>query len=158
MSDNPYQSVTPEPSEGASVGHDTMEAAKSRVAGPAIALMVSGALSVAFGLWGLLTAILDMAGIYPTAEQKAEMQRQFDELPPDMEWVRGFSESMTGFQGSPLNLLLQLLGIGLAVLVIVGGLRMKALRSRGLAMAAAVVNLIPVLTCCCWAFPSAFGH
>ena len=64
-------------------------------------------------------------------------------------------ERIQALMGGGLGIVLGLFSLAVGVLIFVGALRMKNLTGYGLAMAAAVVAMIPCLSpCCCLGLPA----
>ena len=112
------------------------EAALRRVKAPAIALIVVGAIS-AVGLVGngALTLLTDAAAMQ---QQQAAMLDEYG---------LGFLVS-TGFTFGTTAL-----GVVASIVIILGGLKMRALEGYGLAMTASILALVPCLSCCCITLP-----
>jgi hypothetical protein len=116
----PYMGVGPPPA--------------SRVAGPAIALIVTGALGAALSLGDLILTVLLSAGLAAAAHQ------------PDALGGMMFQVAF-GIVGD-------LFRLAMAVLVILGALKMKNLENYGFAMAAAIIAMVPCISpCCCLGLP-----
>ena len=116
-------------------------AARQEVSGPAIFLMVVGGLSVANTLFNVVKLLT--AGRTPVVLPPELLNN------PDMAEYLPLIEKLIEFSTGPLAWLFTLLGLGLAVLILVGGLKMKNLENRSLAMASAIIALIPCFSCCC---------
>ncbi len=149
MSENPYQS------NGLSeqVMQPPAEQIKSRVFPPAIALIVCGALSVMGAVWGIISWSLAAAGVFPTAAQKAEQAEQMKKAFASNPELGEFFIQLQDLQGSPISLVLNIIGIALAAIVILGGIRLMSLKSYGLVLSAAIINMIPFFGCCCYGLP-----
>ncbi len=149
MSGNPYSTPT---GMFNSDGGNT-EYARSKVAAPAIALLVEGIIFVLLAIWGVVMAALSMAGLNPLVnsqrEQFEQMQQQNGAAPAGasefLETMMKMSETMQG----PLGLVLNLIPLTIAFVVIFGALRMKNLRSYSLALASAILGMIPCFSPCC---------
>jgi hypothetical protein len=102
--------------------------AASRVAGPSIALIVLGFLTIALQLLSILVNILQV-GIAGAAG------RHGDALP------------MLIF--GPVQIVISAIAIVGAIVIILGGMRMKNLENYGLAMTASILSLIPCFGPCC---------
>ena len=111
----------------------TREYALGRVAGPAIALIVTGALGVVANLAVIVlySVVIVMAlggwGQMPERQEAA--------------------------LGGGIMIALGLLGVLIAVLVIVGAVKMRRLKSYGLAMTAAIIAMLPCSGCCMLGLP-----
>ncbi|NVJ04264.1 hypothetical protein HUW63_03280 [Myxococcus sp. AM001] len=115
--------------------------AKEAVSLPAILLMVLSAITVLLGLVNVLQAF---GGADPAVEQMLEDPN----LP---EGARQFLAGMTTTSG---KLLLALPTLVLNSIVFFGALKMKNLQSYGLAMAAAIISVIPCCgPCACLGIP-----
>lgn len=145
MSSNPYSTPT---GMFNSDGGNT-EYARSKVAAPAIALLVEGIIFVLLAIWGVLMAALSLAGLNPLVnsqrEQFEQMQQQNGAASEFLETMMKMSETMQG----PLGLVLNLIPLTIAFVVIFGALRMKNLRSYSLALASAILGMIPCFSPCC---------
>jgi hypothetical protein len=104
---------------------------------PAIALIVMAGLGIAYYLFNL---VLILSG-YAT---------RFQQIPPDApEWVRSFIAGMHG----PMALLVTLMVMALNGFVLFGALKMLRLQSYGLAIAAAIIAMLPCQCCCVLGLP-----
>jgi hypothetical protein len=106
--------------------------AQQMVAGPAIALMVTAGLGITLGLLGLVLTLAGMA----TAPAMPGL---------DPEFVRYFRM----FAYGPIGISIKILGIAVSVFILFGALRMQKLSGHGLAMAAAIISMIPCFSPCC---------
>ena len=105
-----------------------------RVEGPAIALMVLGAINLLSSL-GVAAYVL-VIGL--TSIDKVQMGAIT---------VGELAGQLTGMACSGV------MSFAFAILLIVGGMKMKNLQSWGLAMAAAVVGMLPCTSCCVIGLP-----
>ncbi len=141
MSSNPY---------GNSMGGGTgnAEAARKKILGPAIALIVVGVLTIIYALYAGLSAALVLAGMNPMA---AAQEAQFDQMAQSgqsaeqIEMLRQFSTLMAG----PGGLVIAVLALFCGAIILLGAIRMKNLQSRGLAMTSAILGIIPCTSACC---------
>jgi hypothetical protein len=113
-------------------------AAESAVMGPAIAMMVIAGLDVAIGL---VDIILRIAGVGLYAATRAGKAGPGAPQQPDV------------FANAALGIPSDIVGICLAVLILVGALKMKNLSNYGLAMTACIVSILPCHSCCCLGIP-----
>ena len=104
--------------------------AADQVRGPAIFILVLAILDILMGLFGIAAAAFQFS--IPAMLHLPEQQGQFEQ-----QWSVLFS--------LPANCI----GIAISVVCLVGALRMMNLRSYGLAMASAILMMIPCGTCCC---------
>lgn len=127
-------------SSGYNVGADRAAAA-AKVNGPAIALMVTAGIGMLLQVINLLMTILGagagLAGLSGGGSGNPEMER------------------IQALMGGGLGVVLGLFSLAIGVLIFIGAMKMKNLTSYGLAMAAAIVAMIPCLSpCCCLGLPS----
>jgi hypothetical protein len=110
-------------------------AAAARVKGPAITLIVITALGI---LGQIISMVANLAG----------MRSMPQNLPPEAErWV--------GLMSGGLGVVATILTLAVGGLIIFGAMKMMALENYGLAMAAAIVAMIPCLSpCCCLGLPA----
>ena len=123
---------------GAGAGH------AARVAGPAIGLIVVGALNILGSLYFAAQGVMVM--VMPADQFQAEMQKQN----PNLQGQEMPFDPLAIMQGLGAGyLVIAVLALILSVVTILGGLKMKNLQSRGMAFVAAVVAMIPCLSPCC---------
>jgi GYF domain 2 len=107
--------------------------AQQLVNGPAIALMVTAGLGLALGLLGLVQVLSgmgstpDLPGLDPEVARLLRM-----------------------FTHGPVAIASNLIGMTVSVLIFLGALRMQKLTSHGLALAAAIIAMIPCFSPCCF--------
>ncbi len=108
---------------------DALAYASSRVAGPAIALLIVGTLSLAYQM---LETVMFLVGF-------------------SAPWLAEAAEMDLFFQTAPLVLILgaRFLWMILWILVIVGAVKMKRLENYAWAMTASIIALIPCICPCC---------
>jgi hypothetical protein len=109
-------------------------AVREQVATPAILLMVTGVLVVIAQLFSLVTRLTQGGGVPPQFYEE-------EALAP----LRGFVEASAG----PVGIFFALLSVALGGLIFFGGMKMKNLENHGLAMAAAIIAIIPCFSGCC---------
>ncbi len=107
--------------------------AASRVAAPAIAIMVVSGLAIAGGLLNMLLQLLGMgAGLFGRG---------------------GGDERIAQVMGSTIGVVITLVGLVLYAVAIVGAVKMKNLKSYGMSMASAVLVMLPCSCCCLFGLP-----
>jgi phage FluMu protein Com len=122
-SDNPYQSpVSPMYSLPGRADPFAMQ----RVSGPATALIVTAILGLIGNALSLAFILVVFSGALP--------------MPPNNDL-----DDFTGIG----NLIIAVIGLFGGVLILVGAMKMKKLESYGLAMAGAIVAMIPYISPCC---------
>lgn len=130
LSDFPELLPPPRPDDLPSLqvsGPTPSSPAASRVAGPAIALIVVGVLNAISGVVGL---ILSLTGSSLLA---------IDQLPPEL------APMISG----TVVVVSNLIGLIISMLIMYGGVQMKNLRSYGLAMTASILVALPCTSPCC---------
>jgi phage FluMu protein Com len=124
--ENPYMAPTqagqPPPFAGGYVP------AADRVSGPAIGLIVTGALGLVGQALGL---VLNVVGI-------------------GMGAVDGGQDALPAMFSGGFGIVTGMIGIVAGVVVIMGALKMKNLESYGFSMAAAIIAMVPCISPCCW--------
>jgi hypothetical protein len=119
-------------------GVDDQAAALSKVSAPAICLIVTGGLTVAFWLLSIIGGALGLDEQYARASranQPPEVQRM-------MENIRG-----------PMTLVIRVIGLAIGGFIIFGGIKMKKLESYGVCIAASIIALLPCSFCCLFGLP-----
>jgi hypothetical protein len=125
------------PAQGSSAATDTREAALQAVKGPAIALIVTASLGIAYYAFN---GVFSLAG--GTMFQH--------ELPPNIPpQLRSFIEGMQG----PLAGVISLAIAALNAFVLFGAMKLMRLQSQGLVMVACVVAMLPCQCCCVLGLP-----
>jgi hypothetical protein len=119
-----------------------MSNARNQVNLPSIMLVVTGALGLAAAGFGIIQAATGTNKIDPAL---------LADLPPEQaELLLRIFQSIQG--GS---LAIHVLVLATSAFVIFGALKMRKLESRGLAVAASIVAMLPCLgPCCCIGLPS----
>jgi len=109
------------------------QAARAKVAGPAIGLMVVAGIGICIQILGILWKL------FMGAVAMSQMQ---NDVPAPLEGIRAF------FNG-PVGIILGFLGILVGVLILVGAMKMKSLQNYGLAMIVTILAMIPCISPCC---------
>ncbi len=154
MSYDPFASGSDMPSEyGPAAPPSDMAYAQQRVQIPAIALIVSGILNI-------ITALVQVGGTVMIAVLPAgEPQRMMlNALPPEFAKAMEKQLEQSGEDPQSIkiksiinNIIGSILMVIIAVLTLLGGVRMLSLRSYALSVAGAISAAIPCLSCggCC---------
>ncbi|QDV22807.1 hypothetical protein [Aureliella helgolandensis] len=160
MENNPYENPPGQSDseflQGANQfdGGQPDQRSKRRLTPPAIGLLVVGGLSVLLSLWGAVSAALFMVGIVEGAQidpqQLEEMRQAFGE---ENEWVVQMIKDSNNLGQGPLGLIFNLVGLAFGGIVVFGSIKMLQQRSHTLAVAGAVVAMLPVGSCCCVGLP-----
>jgi hypothetical protein len=108
--------------------------ARSQVAGPAIALMVAGGLSIGWALLNLLLHLFGVAMIGAMGPPNPQNQGEF------------ITNMVSGVCGA-------LVGLVLGGVILAGALQMRNLRNWGLALAGSIVAMLPCHGCCILGLP-----
>jgi hypothetical protein len=124
-------------SETYGYGGPNRAVAAAKVNGPAIGLMVTAGLGIA---GQLLSLVLHVLG---TGMNMASMAGE-GQVP----------DAVANMMGGTLGVLGSLVGILVGGLILFGAMKMRALQSWGLSLAAAIVAMIPCISpCCCLGLP-----
>lgn len=110
-----------------------------RLKGPGIGLIITGSLNGVIGLLTLLSGLARLAGL--GGKERI---------------IRDDAEKLGYFVGTGLGYGIGLLSMLLAPLIILGGIKLMKGKSRGLAMTAAVLAILPA-TSCCFVIGAVFG-
>lgn len=144
------------PMPAVSEGDPGRQAALRRVRAPAVALMVISSLNIVLSIW----ALLQTAFFRPTEEQINAQLQQFKQLydPQLQQTIERIIHIFYGPFGVTFGIVNGLFGLAVSVLILVGAIKMQSLRSREMAVTAAVLAVIPGLTPCCgYVIGLAFG-
>lgn len=114
--------------------------AKSRVSGPAIGLIVTAALGLLGNIAGLSFTLLAPAAMQAPAFPNNPANANAPQM-PNFLVQQQFGVGFTLVQYA--------IGLGLAILVLVGGIKMNKLENYALAMTASIVAIIPCFSPCC---------
>ena len=125
------------------------QAASDKVKVPAIGLMISTIISLLMSLWGLAT----IKSLPAQIQQMDAMMSQMNN-PQLQEFADKFGHLLSG----PFGIANDLFQILIAVLILVGSLKMLKLRSYEFCYAAAILSVLPCITPCCgWILGLIFG-
>lgn len=118
-------------------GFDTGSRARAEqmVSGPAICLIIVGAIGIVLSLAGLVMNLTGMTLPFMFPQGGGGMDPQVAQM------MRMFGGSMGIISG--------IIGIVVAAFIIYGGMQMKKLQSQGLVMGSAIVAMIPCVSPCC---------
>jgi hypothetical protein len=124
----------------ATAADDGRAAALQRIKAPAVALIVTAIFNLIFGLWGLVRT----AFFQPNLQQLDSQLQQLNNPQLD-EMIHKWMHLAYG----PIGIVGSLFGLALSVLILMGAIRMRSLRSYEFAMTAAIVAMLPCVTSCC---------
>jgi hypothetical protein len=110
---------------------DARAVALQKASGPAIGLMITAGLGLAMNALSILIHLLRSAPPPPPPG-----------LPPNLEHLL---EVLNG----PMGIFFAIFGLAISGLVLFGAIQMQKLSSRGLAMTAAILALVPCFSPCC---------
>jgi len=116
------------------------ETSLQEVKNPAICLIVAGGLNVLLALYSIVKALF-----FPDNMDQLMASMPAMPDPQTQKFVTSMLHAMTG----PLAVAFDVLGLVLSVVVLVGAIRMLALRSYEYAFVAAILAMIPCVTPCC---------
>lgn len=124
-----WQTPPPPPSSFVAITPN-QDAAERLVRGPAIFMIVLSVLNILACLWGLIFG---------------DVEAQLAEIPNIPKEYLEFLHRFAYLLGVPANIV----GLTIALICLLGSIQMLKLRSHGLAMATAILMLIPCSNCCC---------
>lgn len=121
--------------------------ASGKVTVPAIGLIVSSSLCLVEAVWDLIQL--------PSAVAKMQqLATEFQSNPQAEE----FMQKIAGLASGPFGYVQIILQIVIAILILIGAIKMKSLRSYEFAYAAAILSVIPCINpCCAWILSLIFG-
>jgi hypothetical protein len=127
--------------------HPDREMASQKVKVPAIGLIVSSSLC-------LLEALIELIRLPYAAAQMQQYESMFQDNPQAEELMQKIGGLATG----PFGYIQAILQIIIAILILIGAIKMKSLRSYEFAYAAAILSVIPCINPCCgWILGLIFG-
>jgi hypothetical protein len=130
---NPYAS----PLQGSgSAGGAPDPYAVGKVQGPAIGLIVTAILGMVGSIAGV---VMNLAGMGAAGAQMPP------NAPPEMAKFINTMNQMS----APLGIASSFIGLGIAVVILLGALKLKNLQSYGFAMTSAILALLPCVSPCC---------
>ncbi|HEX5399674.1 MAG TPA: hypothetical protein VFY06_11575 [Verrucomicrobiae bacterium] len=121
-------------------GSDGRAVALQQVRSPAVGLMVTAILDLLLGVWSVIQTIF-----FPPNTQELNSQLEQLHNPQAEQFIRTMLHLLQG----PVAIGLNLFGVALSVLILMGALKMKSLQSYEFAMTAAIVAMLPCVTPCC---------
>jgi hypothetical protein len=123
------------------------ELAAQKVKVPAIGLMISSSIC-------LLEAVIELIRLPSAAAQLQQYESMFQDNPQAEELMQKIGGLATG----PFGYIQAILQIIIAILILIGAIKMKSLRSYEFAYAAAILSIIPCINPCCgWVLGLIFG-
>ena len=136
------------PSPGFPTGDQSAarEAALKRVKAPAIGLMVTGVLASLLSLSGLAVRVMAMTGHFRLEDHLRGL------LPPGGDFGPLLDQANASLR-QPSGLLFEIVGLIIFLLIIFGAMRMKNLRSFGLAIGVSILAMLPCQCCCLLGLP-----
>jgi hypothetical protein len=128
---SPTPGAPPPPPTAMPLGSYSTSAATDQVNGPAIGLIITGALNIILALvrGGMMLAGFGLGAFRGTGNADAE-------------------KMLAGFMGT-FGIASCVIGVLGGVFILFGGIKMRKLESYGLCMAASIVAMIPCLSVCC---------
>jgi hypothetical protein len=111
-------------------------AAASKVAGPAIALMVVAGINILLGIYYLVVGFLGPQQMAPPPNIQGDPQ------------AAEMFEMIQNMSGTT-SIIVGLVGLLVAIVILMGAMKMKNLQSYGLAMTSSILAMIPCLSLCC---------
>jgi len=124
--------LTPGPSGGGDAAH--------AVKIPAIALIVVASLGIAYYLFNTVLVATGKSSFQPDTSNLSPQMQQF---------MEGFNRGSHG----PLAIMVSLFVVALNAFVLFGSIKMLRLQNYGIAVAAAIVAMLPCQCCCLFGLP-----
>ena len=124
-------------------------AALQKVKVPAIGLIVAASVSLVLAVYGLIS-------LPHTAERLQELEDQFQQMnnPQAVQMMQSIGKLFSGPFGY-INIAFQII---IAILILIGAIKMLKLRSYEFAYAAAILSVLPCINPCCgWILGLIFG-
>jgi len=118
-----------------------------KVSAPAIALMVVGILNILISLFYIGQGVLLVTGVIDTGAQTDIMVQQWEQQGMSQEQIDMASGIMNAI--GPIYIVIYVITLILAIMVLMGAMKMKNLKSYGLAMTASILAMIPCVSPCC---------
>jgi hypothetical protein len=132
--------LTPHAPEG-------QQAALDKVKVPAIGLIVAASISLLEAIWSLFQ-------INATAEKLQQVEQQFQDNPQAAQMIRQMAHLFSG----PFGIANYIFQIVIAVLILLGAIKMLKLKSYEFSYAAAILSVLPCINPCCgWILGLIFG-
>ncbi|WNG55603.1 hypothetical protein F0U59_13110 [Archangium gephyra] len=122
------------------------KALRDAVTIPAYLLMGTGALTVLFWVFNLLSSVIGAGA----AGQEGLPPEFYND--PNLQPYRELAEQLLSLQSegpSVIGILYSVVGVGLGALIAFGGLQMTKFRMYGVAIAASIIAMVPCFSCCC---------
>ena len=127
--------------------YEDRETALRKVKVPAIGLIIASSISIVEAIWDLIQL--------PTAAAKMQ---QYESMFQDNPQAAQFMQKIGSLTTGPFGYVQAILQILIAILILVGAIKMKSLRSYEFAFAAAILSVIPCINPCCgWILSLIFG-
>ena len=119
---------------------DARAVALAKVKSPAVGLMITGILNILLSVWSVVSMAI-------APRDTSELDSQLKQLHnPQLQQM--FHEALQISNG-PVGIVSSLLGLLLSVLILMGAIKMKALRSYEFSVTVAILAMLPCLTPCC---------
>jgi hypothetical protein len=130
-------------------GDGGRQAALDKIKVPAIGLIVASIISLLMSLWGLVS-------IKSFATQMQQVNGMMAQL--NNPQLQQFIQSFTHFMSGPFGIANYLFQMLIAILILIGAIKMLKLRSYEFCYAAAILSVLPCITPCCgWILGLIFG-
>jgi GYF domain 2 len=129
------------------VDNGAQEEAARKVKVPAIGLIIAASISLLEAVWSLLT-------INSTAEKIQQVEQQLQDNPQAAQMVSQMAHLFSGPFGIA-NFIFQII---IAILILIGAIKMLKLKSYEFSYAAAILSVLPCINPCCgWILGLIFG-
>jgi GYF domain 2 len=128
-------------------GGEGRETASRKVTVPAIGLIVSSSICI-------IEAVLNLIQLPSAAEKMQQYESMFQDNPQ----AEQLMQKIAGLATGPFGYIQVVLQIIIAILILIGAIKMKSLRSYEFAFAAAILSVLPCINPCCgWVLSLIFG-
>jgi hypothetical protein len=133
---------------------DVIQAAKAKVQLPAIGLIVTGVITLCMVGYGLATSggkdfdaqwDEEIRKIEQDQSKTADQKKQTIDM---MNKIKDVIKPLAGF-----TILFQVLAVAVGALAVFAGIRVMALKNRGLGIASSILSMVPCVSCCCLGIP-----
>jgi hypothetical protein len=141
----PAPGIAPLLNPGGGVAREALDKVKV----PAIGLIIAASISLLEAAWGLIQ-------LPQTAEKMQELEDRFQQMGNPQ--FAQMMQQMAHFFSGPVGLVCLIFQIIIAILILVGSIKMLKLRSYEFAYAAAIMSVMPCINPCCgWILGLIFG-
>jgi len=134
-----------------------VQAAKGKVMGPAIGLILTGVLTLGLVVWGIVQNAAAGGGDFDTkwAEEIKKIEndpnQQADQKKATIDFMNKIHDVVKPL--ADFSVVFQIGAVAIGILSIIGGVRVMALKNRGLGITSSILSMLPCVSCCCLGIP-----